>query len=326
MSHLRGRNSIHKINGNDFERRNSKKGIDQNLINYLTQVNGKSKFKKISSLNQSKDKSTLSNHYNYNGLNDNIHFDFERKNKARRSLLYLLNKMSGGTFCPQIVNYFKEIRELKKQEEQLKEVKEVKEEENQNEPIINQTKKYRTKNNKNLLSNLKNPILVGQSKNNYPNYKFNRRSGKDNNINNEEKNTLSKQYTNDFGIKELEHFLDSEEIEKMNGNKFNFNKEAQAKKKFLEEYTIDEDDRYYRKKERKNEKKYKQKIEYDEEENIREDIENFKKTEFPKLKIPKLNRLNTISGRGTIKKNNFLDKEKSSHLNNYNFSEIKEEK
>ena len=39
-----------------------------------------------------------------------------------------------------------------------------------------------TKNSKNLLSNLKNPILVGHRKNNFHNYKFNRRSGKDNNL------------------------------------------------------------------------------------------------------------------------------------------------
>ena len=262
----------------------------------------------------------FNNNYNYNGLNENIHIDYERKNKARRSLLYLLNKMSGGTFCPQIVNYFKEIRELKKQEEQLKEVKE---EDNLDESV-RQPKTYISKNNKNILP-LKNPILVGQSKNNYLNYKFNRRSGKDNTFNNnEEKNAISKHYANDLGIKDLEHYIDSEEIEKMNGNKFNFNKEAKAKKKFLEEYTIDEEDKYYYKKERRNEnKKYKSKIEYDEEGNNREEqIESFKK--LSTLKIPKLNRLNTISGRMIIKKNSLIDKEKSSHLNTYNI--IKEEK
>ena len=301
--------------------------IDHNLINYLTQVNARGKLKKISSLNQAKDKMLSSNNYNYNynnnynnnynGLNENIHIDYERKNKARRSLLYLLNKMSGGTFCPQIVNYFKEIRELKKQEEQLKEVKE---EDNPDEPIIIQSKAYISKNNKNILP-LKNPILVGQNKNNYLNYKFNRRSGKDNTFRNEEKNAISKHYANDFGLKDMEHFIDSEEIEKVNGNKFNYNKEAKAKKKFLEEYTIDEEDRYYSKKGRNENKKYKSKIEYDEEENNGEEIETFKK--LSTLKIPKLNRLNTISGRVIIKKNSLIDKEKSSHLNKNNV--IKEE-
>lgn len=322
MSYLKGSKPPKNYN-NENERRNSKLKVDQNIINYLTQVNGRRNLKKISSLNEAKDKIILSYNNNYNGLNENIHIDFERKNKARRSLLYLLNKMSGGTFCPQIVNYFKEIRELKKQEEQFKEVKE--EDNTDEQSFINKNKAYIPKNNKKVLSHLKTPI-VGQSKNNYLNYKFNKRSGKDINIH-EEKNAISKQYANDLELKELEHFIDSEEIEKVNGNKFTFNKEAQAKKKFLEEYTIDDDDKFYRKKERKNEtKKYKSKIGYDEEDNIREE-NNEKIKKFSSIKIPKLNRLNTISGRIIMKKNNFLDKEKSSHLNNYNIpSEIKEEK
>jgi hypothetical protein len=265
MSYFKGpRKSQINIANIDPIRKNSLVRIDQNILSYLNQINEKGKLKKISSLNEIKaEKKIFSNNNNiYNGLNENIHVDYERKNKARRSLLYLLNKMSGGTFCPQIMDYFKEIRELKKQEEQLKEVNE---EENADESISQQNK-----NNSKILSNLKKPILVGKSKNNYLNYKFNKRNGKDNNIKEEknEINAISKNYANDLGIKDLEEFIDSEEIEKVNGNKFNYNKEAQAKKKFLEEYTIDEDDRFYHKKERKNwNKKYKQKNEYEEDDN-----------------------------------------------------------
>lgn len=300
MSYLNARKSKKGNTLKNVVNRNSKVTIEQNLLNYLNQTNEKSKLKKISSLNEEKYKNILANNYNYTGLNENIHIDCERKNKARRSLLYLLNKMSGGTFCPQIIDYFKEIREIKKQEEQLKEVKE---EENENETIDKPSKK-----NNSLLQNLK-------SKNNILNYKFNKKNEKD--IKNEEKeaNIISKKYMDDYSLKDLEEFFDSDEIEKRNNIKFNFNKEAQAKKKFLEEYTIDEDDKFYHKKERKNyNKKYKPKIEYEEEEEINiEDMQNFKKNAFPTLKKVKFNRLNTISGRTLFNKNNFLDKERNNN-------------
>ena len=42
----------------------------------------------------------------------------KKKNKAKRCLLYLLNIKSKGTFCPQIVEYFKNI--LKKEKRKNK--------------------------------------------------------------------------------------------------------------------------------------------------------------------------------------------------------------
>ena len=149
-------------------------------------------------------------------MNDNIHIDFERKNKARRSLLYLLNKMSGGTFCPQIIDYFKEIRELEKQKEKLKEVKEE-EENNKDQVLINIVEPKRRsfiKGKTDIISDFNKQRLVGHGKNSYPNYKFTKRNEK-NNIN-EEKNIMSKHYAKDFGLEDLEKFIDSEEIEKMN--------------------------------------------------------------------------------------------------------------
>ena len=305
MSYLRNsKKSQKRVTIQETVPRNSKMHIEQNILNYLNQINEKNKLKKISSLNEEKYKKILVTNHNYTGLNENIHVDYERKNKARRSLLYLMNKMSGGTFCPQIEDYFKEIREIKKQEEQLKEVKE---EENGDEGLDKNNKK-----NNNILSNLK-------SKNNILNYKFNKKNGKDSNNVEKEVNIISKNYVNDYNLKELEEFIDSDEIEKINSNKFNFNKEAQAKKKFLEEYTIDEDDKFCHKKERKHyTKKYKPKIGYAEEEENLDDIPTFKKNAFPTLKKVQFNRMNTISGRTLINKNNFLDKEKNNYVGNYN--------
>lgn len=310
------------------EIKKSSKYIDQNIINYLSQVNEKGKLKKISTLNEAKIEKVLQNNNNYNGLNENVHIDFDRKNKARRSLLYLLNKMSGGTFCPQIINYFNEIRELNKQEEQLKEVKEEEIIEKSEEPIINDAKALIQKKNQTLLTNFKKPILGGQNKSNYINYKFQRRSGKNTTVSDKnEINIISKNYANDLGLKDMEKYIDIEEIEKSNANKFNFTKEAQAKKKFLEECALDLDDRPLQKKNKKHYKfKEKNENESDEEEERIEIIPNFKKNIFPNIKKLQLNRLNTISGGGFFKKNNFLNKEKANFNNYFVSSEIKEEK
>ena len=312
MSYVRGPKKSFIIS-NEIIEKNPKLRVEQNIIKYLNQANEKGKLKKISTINEAKIEWVLQNKNNYNCLNENVHIDFERKNKAGRSLLYLLNKMSGGTFCPQIVNYFNEIRELNKQEEQLKEVKEEIPE-NSEEPIIKQEKTLIPKNCKNLLTNFKKPILSGQNKSNYINYKFQRRSGKNNIPLNEknEINIISKNYSKDIGLKDMEEFIDSEEIDKAKVNRFNFNREAQAKKNILEEYTYD---RTFPKKKKKT-LKYQDKIIYDEEqENRMEIIPNFKKNAFPNIKKLQLNRMNTISGGGFFKKNNFLNKEKYNYNN-----------
>lgn len=44
-------------------------------------------------------------------------------------------------------------------------------------------------------------------------------------------------------------------------------------------------------------------------------IPNFKKNAFPNIKKLQLNRMNTISGGGFFKKNNFLNKEKHNYNN-----------
>ncbi len=47
------------------------------------------------------------------GLTDNIANDYENKDKARKGLLYLLNKLSGDTFCPEVKDYYYDLRENK---------------------------------------------------------------------------------------------------------------------------------------------------------------------------------------------------------------------
>jgi hypothetical protein len=44
------------------------------------------------------------------GLTENILNDFETKEKARKGLLFLMNKISGNTFCPEIIYYFNNLK------------------------------------------------------------------------------------------------------------------------------------------------------------------------------------------------------------------------
>ena len=46
-------------------------------------------------------------------MNENINFDKVKRSQAKKGLLYLLNSLSGGTFCPEINIYFEEMKELK---------------------------------------------------------------------------------------------------------------------------------------------------------------------------------------------------------------------
>lgn len=52
----------------------------------------------------------------YSGLNDNMNVNKTQKEIAKKGLLYLLNNLSEGTFCPDINAYFEEIKEMKKSE------------------------------------------------------------------------------------------------------------------------------------------------------------------------------------------------------------------
>ena len=46
-------------------------------------------------------------------MNENINFDKVKRSQAKKGLLFLLNNLSGGTFCPEINVYFDEMKELK---------------------------------------------------------------------------------------------------------------------------------------------------------------------------------------------------------------------
>lgn len=64
------------------------------------------------------------------GISDNLQTDAENKSKAQKGLLELLNKLSGGTFVPEIKTYFN-----KKKEEMKLNKENVKQNEGKNEKI-----------------------------------------------------------------------------------------------------------------------------------------------------------------------------------------------
>ena len=181
--------------------------MKQNILNYFSSFNARSKVKKIASLNDKK--TEIINNYK----REEFLLDFEKKSKAKRSLLYLLNIRSKGTFCPQIIDYFKNIKHSNKKEELLKQRNESKENninENNNFVINNNndinsskipkrlSKFYAYKTAKNNISNEKNEI--NEIKANF----------NDNNILNNENNELN------FDIKSIDNINDNRELTEMN--------------------------------------------------------------------------------------------------------------
>ena len=58
----------------------------------------------------------LINTNNYQGLNEDMTFDKDKRFAAKKGLLYLLNNLSNGTFCPDIEEYFSRMKEAKMEE------------------------------------------------------------------------------------------------------------------------------------------------------------------------------------------------------------------
>ena len=220
---------------------NKKQGIinyiDPTIITYISKVHHeKERPRKIASINEFDNKDININ----NGLNDNIHVDTDKKSKARRSFLYLLNVMSGGTFCPEINNYFNELREMKNKENQ--ENKENKEEPKLEKGLTNTSgKDFSIKNPIKRIQTLRDQLLNTPKQNQNPSERFNyhfKKREKDNEIekiDEKDENLQMKTYTSDFGLKDFENYYSVEEIEKNTQTKFSFtlNKQTQARMKLF---------------------------------------------------------------------------------------------
>ena len=94
--------------------------IKPEIINYIQKLQGDTE--KVKNINQSKSQipkqveriilNKLINP-NYNALNEDMTFDKDKRFTAKKGLLYLLNNLSKGTFCPDIDEYFAKMKEAK---------------------------------------------------------------------------------------------------------------------------------------------------------------------------------------------------------------------
>ena len=207
--------------------------IEPALINYISRLqNEKEKPRRLQTLNDINSSGDQTSSL-FNGLNDNIHVDADKKYKARRSLLYLLNIMSGGTFCPEINEHFRKEREKKNEKNENNNANNNNNLPNNN---ISSTKPdILIKNPITRLKSLKNQLLSNANVNNKNlqerfQYNFKKRDNKKIEEKDEEEN-ITKNFEKDIGLKEYEKYYSIEEIENTSLNKFKFNKQALARKK-----------------------------------------------------------------------------------------------
>ena len=242
-------NNTNSNNTNTNTNTNYNYTINPDLINYISKVQSdQEKYRRLSTLGEVAEKKNTNSQYA--GLNENIHFDTDKKNKARRSLLYLLNNISGGTFCPEINAYFNDLKETKKNEK-LNNLNNMNQGDGKKKETLNGTLKENLsmKNPLTRMKTLKNQLL-NNNQNNNPNqnnqngntngvnnvmsstgfaYNFKKR-GKDQMITKIEKDghVGIKTYKKDYKIKDLENVYSLDEIE-TGAFKFNYSKEAKAK-------------------------------------------------------------------------------------------------
>ena len=211
-------------------KRKSSIQINQNTFNFFNKGNEGSKTKTSSVLNYKKIEKIN------NSLYENCKADFEKKNKAKRCLLYLLNIKSKGTFCPQIVEYFKNIEKTKIKEEDLGEIIE-KDLENQEKikPNIEEKKPHE------FTSKFKTQIMEKQTGINFINLKNDENKEKEENIN-QENNIINENNELNFDFKDSENFIiENTESEKKEDtqNKIDLNQESQENKNVNEEIQIE---------------------------------------------------------------------------------------
>ena len=231
-----------------YKKMKSKKGhsqtkeinsINPDILNYIQKVqNDKEKTKVI---NNSKNQlpiqveRILTNklvNSNIHGLSEDMTFDKDKRFAAKKGLLYLLNNLSSGTFCPDIDEYFAKMREAKieefKKKPKLLEMKNI----NDDDLKTDKKKPY------NLVK--KSPFresssnIVQEDNIDEKNKNVNLRL-KENKIDNSKYSEINekyglKKYNNDYDAEDLINLYDENEI-KDNTFQININKEKRFKMK-----------------------------------------------------------------------------------------------
>ena len=164
-------------------------------------------------------------------LNEDITNDKDKRFTAKKGLLYLLNNLSNGTFCPDIEDYFKKMKEKK-----VEEFRDKIDNDLNNFNIMDEIdrrgrkKKMRDSSIKRLLNNLAENTdnNMGENRVNY-NFKKKEKNNKD-----IKEDIGIKKYEDDYDEKELINLYDKNQI-KDNIFHLNYNKEKLNKMKLKKE-------------------------------------------------------------------------------------------
>ena len=210
--------------------------INPDIINYIQKVQNDKE--KVKAINQSKNQmpthvervltNKLINTKIHPNLNDNITKERDKRLAAKKGLLFLLNNLSKGTFCPDIDEYFINMKEAKIEElrkkSKLKEFKNISDEEIKAEKIKQFNLLKKSTNKENYVYNTNKENNLGE------NIKFSNKN--ENNDNNSEINQIFglKKYNNDYDAEDLINFYDKNQI-KDNTFQINYSKEKKYKMK-----------------------------------------------------------------------------------------------
>ncbi len=224
-----------------FKKRSSIQ-IKQNMIYNFTKYGEKNSNKMLSTTNENKNENIN------NSLYENCTIDYEKKNKAKKCLLYLLNIKSNGRFCPEIVDYFKKMKDtkIKEEEDDEEELKQI-HEENLDKSIKNQSNIIDNKNNPinhKRNTKLENQVIEKQQELNLiNNNKIDYKQKENVTINIKEENNLinliDKQNESNFDNKDINMIkIDNENLAKdeIIENHINYDNEFQQKKIINEEH------------------------------------------------------------------------------------------
>ena len=208
--------------------------INPDIINYIQKVQNDKE--KVKAINQSKNQmpthvervltNKLINTKIHPNLNDNITKERDKRLAAKKGLLFLLNNLSKGTFCPDIDEYFINMKEAKIEElrkkSKLKEFKNISDEEIKAEKIKQFNLLKKSTNKENYVYNTNKENNLGE------NIKFSNKN--ENNDNNSEINQIFglKKYNNDYDAEDLINFYDKNQI-KDNTFQINYSKEKKYK-------------------------------------------------------------------------------------------------
>ena len=276
-----------------FKRRSSVQISDDNIYNF-------SKFGEINSNKILSPSNENKNEKINDSLNENSPIDYEKKNKAKKCLLYLLNIKSNGKFCPEIVDYFKKLKDSKIKEE-YEGIKET-HQEILNKFINTQSIKVEEQNNHKKYENddkSGNQVIEKQEElnlinnNNINNYNNNKMDDepKQNVIINiiDENGKMDKQNESNIDIKDIKSInIDDKELVKIDNientenieNKINYDKDFQLNKIINEEYKNENKHSTLNLNEKKNKKNSKKKL--IKKRNKIDTIYNLQRSEFQK--------------------------------------------